>query len=571
MRKRLYQLLPLFLFLLFAGGWLFPASASAQGTDLDTLAAQVVARGYLTALKAGGLDQALLNSIYLNDAVAAGAVAADLLKTPPESYTLAANSPGGAAGEAQFTAILQPDSKRLYITVSQTDGRWRISNLVWASAASATDKAAASVTVTAGTVAGTATVTAGELNVRSGPGTGYAVNTTLKKGQTMDVVGINAAKSWYQVAQNGTVLGWVSAGSAYVSAAITGDLPITAAASSTGVAGAANTIGASASSAATIPGTLIIQPESGGAFYKVSADGASLTYLSTGIDPALSPDGTKVAFTRWTSGNAGSVWLYDLTTGTERAVLGETQQVKSPTWSADGTKLIVSFQHGGRPEIIEKCTGMNQEIPRGAYDLDFNPDSRSICYKLPPDPHWQLRQIDVATGAFEDLASATYSMAPTWDTANAWRVVFANNSDGLLQLDLNQRQYTAFTQDANDRSPAFSPDGSKIAVSYHQDTHWEIHVLDVASGARTRLTSTPPTATIAQMIAGKTPIPWNNAAPAWSPDGSQIVFITDRTGQWEFWVMNADGSNPHALLSAELAAQVKISYNGMDERLITWR
>lgn len=565
MKKQLYQLLPI-LFLLFVGLWIFPASASAQGTDVDTLSAEVVARGYLTALKVGGIDQALLSRVYLNDSIAAGAIVTDLIKTPPQSYTLSADTAGGNTGEAQFTAILQPDNKKLFITVAQSEGRWRISNLAWDSAASA-GEAAASTTP----AAGAATVTAGELNVRSGPGVGYAVNTTLKKGQLVDVVGTNAAKSWYQVAQNGTVLGWVSAGSAYVSAAITGDLPVTAAASSTGAIGAANTAGASASSAAAIPGTLIIQPESGGAFYRVSADGAGLTYLSTGIDPALSPDGSKIAFTRWTSGNAGSVWVYDLTTGTERAVLGETQQAKSPTWSADGSKLVVSFQHGGRPEIIEKCTGINQEIPRGAYDFDFNFDSRSICYKLPPDPHWQLRQIDVTTGAFEDLNSATYSMAPTWDTANAWRVVFANNSDGLLQLDLNQNKYTAFTQDSNDRSPAFSPDGSKIAVSYHQHNHWEVHTLDVASGARTQLTSTPPTATIAQILEGKSPESWNNAAPAWSPDGSRIVFITDRTGQWEFWVMNADGSNPHALLSAELAAQLKISYNGMDERLITWR
>lgn len=558
MKKQLYQLLP-FLFLLFAGGWLFPASASAQGTEVDTLSAQVVARGYLTALKVGGLDQALLSRVYLNDSAAASAIAADLVKTPPQGYTLLDDVTGGNKDEMQFTAILQPDNKKLFITVSYGDGRWRISKLAWAAAA--TENA----TVAASAVAGTATVTAGELNVRSGPGVGYAVTTTLKKSQTMTVVGTNAAKSWYQVAQNGTVIGWVSAGPAYVSAAITGDLPVTASASAEAAPAA------TAPAETAIPGTLIIQPESGGAFYKVSADGASLTYLSSGIDPALSPDGTKVAFTRWTSGNAGSVWVYDLTTGTERAVLGETQQVKSPTWSADGTKLIVSFQHGGRPEIIEKCNGMNQEIPRGAYDIDFNPDSRSVCYKLPPDPHWQLRRIDVATGAFEDLASATYSMAPTWDTANAWRVVFANNSDGLLQLDLNQNKYTAFTQDSDDRSPVFSPDGSKIAVSYHQDNHWEVHTLDVASGARTQLTSTPPTATIAQILEGKSPESWNNAAPAWSPDGSRIVFITDRTGQWEFWVMNADGSNPQTLLSTELAAQLKINYNGMDERLITWR
>jgi TolB protein len=35
-----------------------------------------------------------------------------------------------------------------------------------------------------------------------------------------------------------------------------------------------------------------------------------------------------------------------------------------------------------------------------------------------------------------------------------------------------------------------------------------------------------------------------NWEPSWSPDCSQIVFQSDRSGQWDIWRMNADGSNP---------------------------
>jgi Tol biopolymer transport system component len=63
---------------------------------------------------------------------------------------------------------------------------------------------------------------------------------------------------------------------------------------------------------------------------------------------------------------------------------------------------------------------------------------------------------------------------------------------------------------------------------------------------------------------------YSSAAPAWSPDGSQIAFITDRTGQWEIWVMNADGSNQHALFSSEAQAQLGLNYQGVNERLLNW-
>lgn len=39
----------------------------------------------------------------------------------------------------------------------------------------------------------------------------------------------------------------------------------------------------------------------------------------------------------------------------------------------------------------------------------------------------------------------------------------------------------------------------------------------------------------------------NDLRPFWSPDGKHIVFFSDRTGSYNIWIMNADGSSQHAL------------------------
>ena len=41
--------------------------------------------------------------------------------------------------------------------------------------------------------------------------------------------------------------------------------------------------------------------------------------------------------------------------------------------------------------------------------------------------------------------------------------------------------------------------------------------------------------------------PANDGWPTFSPDGSKIAFLSDRSGAWAVWLMGADGSNPQKL------------------------
>ena len=78
---------------------------------------------------------------------------------------------------------------------------------------------------------------------------------------------------------------------------------------------------------------------------------------------------------------------------------------------------------------------------------------------------------------------------------------------------------------AGDYSPAWSPDGSRIAFVSERDGNADIYVMNADGSAPTRLTSNA----------------WRDTRPAWSPDGSRIAFVSgdERT---DIYVIDADGS-----------------------------
>jgi dipeptidyl aminopeptidase/acylaminoacyl peptidase len=417
-----------------------------------------------------------------------------------------------------------------------------------------------------------AEVVSPEINVRQGPGVAYPATTTAKAGDLLDVTGVNAARDWLQVTLADGKTGWISGKPDYtrVQGSLDG-VPVVAVAPPPQPApGAASQAGGAGG------GKLVFMANSGGDIYIINADGSGLRRLTGGIDPALSPDGSQVAFARWIDiqrGALGSVWVIKTDGSGERVVLDEVHQPKSPTWSPDGKELAINMQQGGWTDNLYNKCGNPGEVPPDARHVQpiFEPDGTfdKVCWKMPPNPFWGLRMIDLAAGTFEDLPRDTHSFGPTWDPRNSWRIVYRGDK-GLVQLDMGQSTTTAFTDDVNDHTPIFSPDGSRLAVSYMQHDHWEIHVMNADGSGRARLTETPLSDIVDQQLAGLTPRSWNNVAPTWSPDGSQIAFLSDRSGKWEIWVMNADGSNQHPMFAPDTLKGINFQYNGVDERMLSW-
>ncbi|MFC3207179.1 Tol-Pal system beta propeller repeat protein TolB [Aquamicrobium soli] len=104
----------------------------------------------------------------------------------------------------------------------------------------------------------------------------------------------------------------------------------------------------------------------------------------------------------------------------------------------------------------------------------------------------------------------------------------------LLQIETGQRELVGNFPGMT-FAPRFSPDGQKVIMSLMRDDgNSNIFAMDLRSRNTTRLTDS---------VAIDT-------SPSYSPDGSQIVFTSDRgggSGRSQIYVMGADGSNPHRI------------------------
>jgi len=83
---------------------------------------------------------------------------------------------------------------------------------------------------------------------------------------------------------------------------------------------------------------------------------------------------------------------------------------------------------------------------------------------------------------------------------------------------------------AEDAQPAWSPNGTKIAFATNRDGNDEIYVMNANGSAQVNLTNHT----------------GSDLAPAWSPDGTKLAFQSDRETNYAVWIMNADGSIPSA-------------------------
>jgi tetratricopeptide (TPR) repeat protein len=246
----------------------------------------------------------------------------------------------------------------------------------------------------------------------------------------------------------------------------------------------------------------------------------------------------KIAYPRYVGGQTHyEIHIADIN-GNDLSVIALGSE---PSLDLAGTRVVYrSWDPNFRGLVVSAIGGGGRERPRGGAEPNedsvprFSPDGKSLVYATKRFGPHHISQI--CTHDLTNHADACLVQGDTPDWSNDAQRLTARTTV-LAVMDRTGGGVSQLTSGPSDSSPDWSPVATKIAFMRDTGGNWDIWVVNADGSGEQRLTTDTAV----------------DGLPAWSPDGTHIAFLSNRGGTWAIWAMKADGSDQHKLFNTGCA------------------